>query len=76
MMRFVEVCIGSDSPTLLFKSKKNKRNFTLFNWSRSRKKTNVRTDQSTRCYHDERGLSAEAKRLYPYKELNAYNRGL
>ncbi|MFC5683382.1 tRNA (adenosine(37)-N6)-dimethylallyltransferase MiaA [Flavobacterium sp. MAHUQ-51] len=73
MMRFVEVCIGTEKPYSSFlNQKKNERSFTpiiigleadrniLYN------RINLRVDIMMN-----EGLLAEAKALYPYKELNA-----
>lgn len=73
MMRFVEVCIGSGQPYSTFlNQKKNKRNFTpvLIGLEAERKLMYERINQRVAIMMNE-GLAAEAKRLYPYKELNA-----
>jgi len=73
MMRFVEVSIGSETPYSSFLNKKtNKRNFTpiIIGLEAQREiiyqKINQRVDK---MIHN--GLIEEAKKLYPYKSLNA-----
>jgi len=73
MMRFVEVCLDSEVPYSSFlNQKKNSRNFTpiLIGLEAERaiiyNRINQRVDSMM-----EQGLLAEAKELFPYKELNA-----
>jgi tRNA dimethylallyltransferase len=73
MMRFVEVCIGSGQPYSTFlNQKKNERNFTpiLIGLEAERKLMYERINQRVAIMMNE-GLLAEAKQLYPQKELNA-----
>jgi tRNA dimethylallyltransferase len=73
MMRFVEVCLGTAKPYSSFlNQKKNNRNFTpiLIGLEAERSlmydRINLRVDTMVK-----EGLLAEAKTLYPNKELNA-----
>jgi tRNA dimethylallyltransferase len=73
MMRFVEVCIGTGKPYSSFLNKeKNKRNFTpiIIGLEAERAimydRINQRVDQMMN-----EGLLAEAKKLFPNKDLNA-----
>jgi tRNA dimethylallyltransferase len=73
MMRFVEVCIGSGKPYSSFlNQKKNSRNFTpiLIGLEAERSAMYNRINQRVTIMMTE-GLLAEAKGLYPNKELNA-----
>ena len=73
MMRFVEVCIGSGKPYSSFlNQKKNSRNFTpiLIGLEADRKIIYSRINQRVDIMMNE-GLLAEAKSLFPNKELNA-----
>jgi len=73
MMRFVEVCLGTHNPYSSFLNKeKNKRNFTPIIIGLEAERTimydriNQRVDQMMN-----EGLLAEAKKLFPNKDLNA-----
>jgi len=73
MMRFVEVCIGTDKPYSSFlNQKKNNRNFVpiIIGLEADRsiiyERINTRVDVML-----SEGLLAEAEKLYPNKELNA-----
>jgi tRNA dimethylallyltransferase len=73
MMRFVEVCIGSGKPYSSFlNQKQNSRNFTpiLIGLEADRKTIYNRINQRVDIMMNE-GLLAEAKSLFPNKELNA-----
>lgn len=73
MMRFVEVCIGSGKPYSSFlNQKKNNRSFTpiLIGLEADRAVMYNRINQRVDIMINE-GLLAEAKKLYPHKELNA-----
>lgn len=73
MMRFVEVCIGSQKPYSSFLNlKKNNRNFTpiLIGLDADREIIYSRINQRVDIMMD-MGLLEEAKSLYPNKELNA-----
>ncbi len=73
MMRFVEVCIGSGKPYSSFlNQKKNSRSFTpiLIGLEADRAIMYNRINQRVDIMINE-GLLAEAKKLYPHKELNA-----
>jgi len=73
MMRFVEVCIGTQKPYSSFlNSKKNNRNFTpiLIGLDADREITYNRINQRVDIMI-KMGLLAEAETLYPNKELNA-----
>lgn len=73
MMRFVEVCIGSQKPYSSFLNlKKNNRNFTLIliGLDADREIIYNRINQRVDIMMD-MGLLEEAKSLYPNKELNA-----
>ncbi|MFV8324145.1 tRNA (adenosine(37)-N6)-dimethylallyltransferase MiaA [Flavobacterium sp. LB3P21] len=73
MMRFVEVCIGAGKPYSSFlNQKKNSRNFTsiLIGLEADRKIIYNRINQRVDIMMNE-GLLAEAKTLFPNKELNA-----
>ena len=73
MTRFVEVCIGSGKPYSSFlNQKKNSRNFTpiLIGLEADRKIIYSRINQRVDNMMNE-GLLAEAKMLFPNKELNA-----
>ncbi|MDI5888256.1 MULTISPECIES: tRNA (adenosine(37)-N6)-dimethylallyltransferase MiaA [Flavobacterium] len=73
MMRFVEVCIGAGKPYSSFLNlKKNSRNFTpiLIGLEADRKIIYSRINQRVDIMMNE-GLQAEAKKLFPNKELNA-----
>ncbi len=73
MMRFVEVCIGSQKPYSSFLNiKKNNRNFTpiLIGLDADREIIYSRINQRVDIMMD-MGLLEEAKALYPNKELNA-----
>ncbi|MGQ7944501.1 tRNA (adenosine(37)-N6)-dimethylallyltransferase MiaA [Flavobacterium sp. WC2509] len=73
MMRFVEVCLGTGKPYSSFlNQKKNNRNFTpiLIGLEADRKVIYERINQRVDIMLNE-GLLAEAKILYPNKELNA-----
>ncbi|MDI6047127.1 tRNA (adenosine(37)-N6)-dimethylallyltransferase MiaA [Flavobacterium yafengii] len=73
MMRFVEVCLGSGKPYSSFLNhKKNSRNFTpiLIGLEADRKIIYSRINQRVDIMMNE-GLQAEAKTLFPNKELNA-----
>lgn len=73
MMRFVEVCLGSGKPYSSFlNQKKNSRNFTpiLIGLEADRKIIYNRINQRVDIMMNE-GLLAEAKTLFPNKELNA-----
>lgn len=73
MMRFVEVCIGSGKPYSSFlNQKKNSRHFTpiLIGLEADRKIIYSRINQRVDIMMNE-GLLAEAKSLFPNKELNA-----
>jgi tRNA dimethylallyltransferase len=73
MMRFVEVCIGTQKPYSSFlNQKKNNRNFTpiLIGLSADRQIMYNRINQRVDIMVNE-GLLEEAKSLYPNKALNA-----
>ncbi len=73
MMRFVEVCMGSGKPYSSFlNQKQNSRNFTpiLIGLEADRKIIYNRINQRVDIMMNE-GLLAEAKSLFPNKELNA-----
>ncbi len=73
MMRFVEVCIGTGKPYSSFLSqKKNQRNFTpiLIGLEAKREVIYDRINQRVVIMMTE-GLLAEAKNIYPQKDLNA-----
>jgi tRNA dimethylallyltransferase len=73
MMRFVEVCIGAGKPYSSFlNQKKNSRNFTpiLIGLEAERSIMYSRINQRVDIMMKE-GLLAEAKALYPNKEMNA-----
>ncbi|MNQ43266.1 tRNA dimethylallyltransferase [compost metagenome] len=73
MMRFVEVCIGTQKPYSSFlNQKKNNRNFTpvLIGLEADRKIIYDRINQRVDIMMNE-GLLNEAKTLYPNKALNA-----
>ena len=73
MMRFVEVCIGTQKPYSSFlNQKKNNRNFTpiLIGLEADRKVIYDRINQRVDIMMNE-GLLEEAKALYPNKALNA-----
>jgi tRNA dimethylallyltransferase len=73
MMRFVEVCIGSQKPYSSFLNhKKNNRNFTpiLIGLDADRQIIYDRINQRVDIMMNE-GLLEEAKKLYPNKALNA-----
>jgi tRNA dimethylallyltransferase len=73
MMRFVEVCVGSGKPYSSFlNQKQNSRNFTpiLIGLEADRKIIYNRINQRVAIMMNE-GLLAEAKTLFPSKELNA-----
>ena len=73
MMRFVEVCIGTQKPYSSFlNQKKNNRNFTpiLIGLEADRQITYNRINQRVDIMMNE-GLLEEAKALYPNKALNA-----
>ena len=73
MMRFVEVCIGTEKPYSSFLNQaKNNRNFTpiLIGLEAERSVMYDRINQRVDIMINE-GLLAEAEQLYPHKELNA-----
>ncbi|TDO83194.1 tRNA dimethylallyltransferase [Flavobacterium chryseum] len=73
MMRFVEVCIGTQKPYSTFlNQKKNNRNFTpiLIGLEADRQIIYDRINQRVAIMMSE-GLLEEAKKLYPNKALNA-----
>lgn len=73
MMRFVEVCLGSGKPYSSFlNQKQNSRTFTpiLIGLEADRKVIYYRINQRVDIMMNE-GLLAEAKTLFPNKELNA-----
>jgi tRNA dimethylallyltransferase len=73
MMRFVEVCIGTGKPYSSFiNQKKNQRSFTpiLIGLEAKREVIYDRINQRVAIMMNE-GLLAEAKKVYPQKELNA-----
>ena len=73
MMRFVEVCLGSNQPYSSFlNQKKNSRNFTpiIIGLEAERQIMYDRINQRVAIMMNE-GLLAEAEKLYPNKELNA-----
>jgi tRNA dimethylallyltransferase len=73
MMRFVEVCLGTEKPYSSFlNQKKNNRNFTpiIIGLEADRNVIYERINQRVDIMLNE-GLLAEAKTLYPNKELNA-----
>ena len=73
MMRALEVCIGSGKPYSSFlNQKKNTRNFTpiLIGLEAERSTIYDRINQRVDIMMNE-GLLAEAKELFPYKNLNA-----
>ncbi|MBK9225280.1 MAG: tRNA (adenosine(37)-N6)-dimethylallyltransferase MiaA [Flavobacterium sp.] len=73
MMRFVEVCLGSGAPYSSFlNQKKSSRNFApiLIGLEAERTVIYDRINQRVDSMMNQ-GLLAEAKELFPYKELNA-----
>ena len=73
MMRFVEVCLGSNQPYSSFlNQKKNSRNFTpiIIGLEAERQIMYDRINQRVAIMMNE-GLLAEAEKLFPNKELNA-----
>jgi tRNA dimethylallyltransferase len=73
MMRFVEVCIGTGKPYSSFiNQKKNQRNFTpiLIGLEAKREIIYDRINQRVDIMMNE-GLLAEAKKVFPQKDLNA-----
>lgn len=73
MMRFVEVCIGTGKPYSSFLNQaKNNRDFTpiIIGLEAERSVMYDRINQRVNIMINE-GLLAEAKQLYPHKELNA-----
>ncbi len=73
MMRFIEVCIGTQKPYSSFLNKeKNTRNFTpiIIGLEAEREILYNRINQRVDLMMDE-GLLAEAEKLYPNKNLNA-----
>jgi tRNA dimethylallyltransferase len=73
MMRFVEVCIGTRKPYSSFLNlKKNTRNFTPISigLEADRKIIYDRINQRVDIMMNE-GLLAEAKKIFPFKDLNA-----
>ncbi len=73
MMRFVEVCIGTEKPYSSFLNKeKNKRNFTpiIIGLEAERAIMYERINQRVDIMINE-GLLAEAEKLFPNKDLNA-----
>jgi tRNA dimethylallyltransferase len=73
MMRFVEVCLGTNKPYSSFLNKeKNKRNFTpiIIGLEAERSIMYERINQRVDIMINE-GLLAEAEKLFPNKELNA-----
>jgi tRNA dimethylallyltransferase len=73
MMRFVEVCLGSNQPYSSFlNQKKNSRNFTpiIIGLEAERSIMYDRINQRVDLMMNE-GLLAEAEKLFPNKELNA-----
>lgn len=73
MMRFVEVCLGSGKPYSSFlNQKQNTRNFTpiLIGLEADRKIIYNRINQRVDIMMKE-GLQAEAKKVFPNKDLNA-----
>lgn len=73
MMRFIEVCIGTGNPYSSFLNlKKNTRNFIpiLIGLEAERKIIYDRINQRVDSMMNE-GLLAEAKELFPHKDLNA-----
>ena len=73
MMRFVEVCIGTGQPYSSFLNQtKNNRNFTpiIIGLEAERSVMYDRINQRVDMMLNE-GLLAEAKELYPHRELNA-----
>jgi tRNA dimethylallyltransferase len=73
MMRFVEVCLGTGKPYSSFlNQKKNNRNFTpiIIGLEADRNVIYERINQRVDIMLNE-GLLAEAKTLYPNKDLNA-----
>ena len=73
MMRFVEVCLGAGKPYSTFlNQKQNSRNFTpiLIGLEADRKIIYSRINERVEMMMNE-GLLAEAKKLFPHKELNA-----
>ena len=73
MMRFVEVCLGAGKPYSTFlNQKQNSRNFTpiLIGLEADRKIIYNRINERVEMMMNE-GLLAEAKKLFPHKELNA-----
>jgi len=73
MMRFIEVCLGSGKPYSSFlNQKKNSRNFTpiVIGLEAERSIMYNRINQRVNIMMKE-GLLAEAKGLYPNKEMNA-----
>lgn len=73
MMRFVEVCIGSNKPYSSFINKKKEpRNFTpiIIGLEAEREITNNRINQRVDLMIN-KGLVAEAEKVIPYKSFNA-----
>jgi tRNA dimethylallyltransferase len=73
MMRFVEVCLGSNQPYSSFlNQKKNSRNFTpiIIGLEAERQIMYDRINQRVAIMMNE-GLLAEAEKLYSNKDLNA-----
>ena len=73
MMRFVEVCIGSEKPySSYLNSEKNHRNFTpiIIGLEANRDIIYERINQRVDLMISD-GLLSEAENLYPYKNLNA-----
>ena len=73
MMRFVEVCIGTEKPYSSFlNKKKNKRNFTpiIIGLEAERAIIYNRINQRVDIMMNE-GLLSEAEKLFPNKDLNA-----
>ena len=73
MMRFVEVCLGSNQPYSSFlNQKKNNRNFTpiIIGLEAERQIMYDRINQRVAIMMNE-GLLAEAEKLFPNKDLNA-----
>jgi len=73
MMRFVEVCLGTEKPYSSFlNQKKNNRDFTpiIIGLEADREVIYDRINQRVDIMINE-GLLAEAQALYPHKELNA-----
>jgi tRNA dimethylallyltransferase len=71
MMRFTEVCIGSGKLTLLSSTRKNSRQLLLSSSALKPKEASCdRINQRVDIMMKE-GLLAEAKHLYPNKDMNA-----